>query len=64
VSLSTTVIDVNQFVKAPFFNGNFDISEEGMMNFLNNQGIEVWKLVIVNNMMDGESKENNTREMK
>jgi len=64
VSPSITEIEVNQFVKAPFFNGNFDIWEEIMRNFLKTQGIEVWKSVIVDNMMDGESKEHNTREMK
>jgi len=41
VYLSTTRIEVNQFVKAPLFNGNFDIWEERMINFLNNQGIVV-----------------------
>jgi len=43
VSSSTTEIEVNQFVKAPLFNGNFDIWEARMRNFLKTQGIEVWK---------------------
>jgi len=43
VSPSTIEIDVNQFVKAPLFNGNFDIWEARMRNFLKAQGIEVWK---------------------
>jgi len=43
VSPSTTKIEINQFVKAPLFNGNFDIWEERMRNFLKTQGIEVWK---------------------
>lgn len=64
VSPSTTEIEVNQFVKAPLFNGKFDIWEERMRNFLKTQGIEFWKLVIVDTMMDGESKEHNTRAMK
>jgi len=64
VSPSTTKIEVNQFVKAPLFNGNFDISEARMRNFLKTQGIEVWKSMIVDSMMDGESKEHNTRAMK
>jgi len=33
VSPSTTEIEVNQFVKAPLFNGNFDIWEARMRNF-------------------------------
>jgi len=41
VSPSTTEIEVNKFVKAPLFNGNFDIWEEIMRNFLKTQGIEV-----------------------
>ena len=64
VSPSTTKIEVNQFVKAPLFNGNFDIWEARMRNFLKSQGIEVWKSVIVDSMKDGESKEHNTRVMK
>ena len=64
VSPSTTEIEVNQFVKAPLFNGNFDIWEERMRNFLKTQGIEVWKSVIVDNMMDGESKAYNAKAMK
>ena len=41
VSLSTTEIEVNQFVKAPLFNGNFKIWEARKRNFLKTQGIEV-----------------------
>jgi len=57
LSLSTIQIYVNQFMKAPWFNENFDIWEAIMRNFLKNQGIEVWESVITNNMMNGESKE-------
>jgi len=64
VSLSTTRTKVNQSMKAPLFVGNFDILEERMMNFLNNQGIEFCKSMILDSMMYGESKEHNTREMK
>ena len=64
VSRSTIEIEVNQFVKPPLFNGNFDIWEERMRNFLKTQGIEVRRLVIVDSMMDGESKEHNTRALK
>jgi len=35
-----------------------------MRNLLKTQCIEVWKSVIVDIMMDGESKEHNTRAMK
>ena len=64
VSPSTTKIEDNQFVKAPWFNGNFNIWEARMRNFLKTQGIEIWKSMIVDSMMDGDSKEHNTREMK
>ena len=64
VSPSTTEIEVNQFVKAPWFNGNFDIWEARMRNFLKTQGIEVWESVITDNMMNGESKEYNAKAMK
>jgi len=64
VSPSTTEIEVNQFVKVPLFNGNFDIWEVRMRNLLKTQGIEVWKSVISGSIMDGESKEHNTRAMK
>ena len=64
MSSSTIEIEVNQLVKATLFNGNFDIWEARMMNFLKTQGIEVWKLVITNDTMDEESKEYNTRAMK
>ena len=64
VSISTIEIEVNQFVKAPLFNGNFDIWEARMRNFLKTQGIEVWKSVITDSMLEGESKEYNTRAMK
>ena len=64
VSSSTIEIDVNQFVKAPLFNGNCDIWEARMRNFLKTQGIEVWKSVISDSTMEGESKEYNTRAMK
>ena len=57
VSLSTIEIEVNQFAKAPLFNGNFDIWEARMRNFVKTQGIEVWRSVITNDMMDEESKE-------
>ena len=63
VSSSTIEIEVNRFVKAPLFNGNFDIWVARMRNFLKNKGIEVWKLVITNSMLEGES-EYNTRAMK
>ena len=63
VSSSTIEIEVNQFVKAPLFNGNFDIWEARMRNFLKTQGIEFWKLVITDTR-DEESKEYNTRAMK
>ena len=56
VSPSTTEIEVNQFVEAPWFNGNFDIWEERMRNLLKTQGIEVWKSVIVDSMMEREPK--------
>jgi len=56
VSPSTTEIEDNQFVEAPWFSGNFDIWETKMWNFLKTQGIEIWKSVIVDSMMDGESK--------
>ena len=52
VSSSTIEIEVNQFAKAPLFNGNFDIWVEIMRNFLKTQGIEVWKSVITNDTMD------------
>ena len=47
MSSSTIEIEVNQFAKAPFFNGNFDIWEARMRNFLKTQGIEVggWSLI-------------------
>ena len=61
VSPSTTEIEVNQFVKTPWFNGNFDIWEARMRNSLKTQGIEIWKSVIVDRMMDGESKEYNAK---
>ena len=64
VSPSTTEIEVNQFVKAPWFNGNFDIWEARMRNFLKTQAIEIQKSVIVDSMMDGESKEYNAKAMK
>ena len=64
VSSSTIEIEVNQFAKAPLFNGDFDIWEERMRNFFKTQGIEVWKSVINNDMMDKESKEYNIRAMK
>lgn len=65
MSPSTTEIEDNQFEKAPCFNGNFNIWEERMRNFLTNQGIEIWKAVIVDSMMDhGESKEYNEKAIK
>ena len=64
VSPSTTEIEDNQFEKAPLFNGNFDIWEARMRNFLKTQGIEVWKSVIADSRMDGESKEYNAKAMK
>ena len=57
VSSSTIEIEVNQFVQAPLFNGNFDIWEARMRNFLKTQGIEVWKSVITNETMDEDSNE-------
>jgi len=41
VSPSTTEIEDNQFVEASWFNGNFDIWEARMRNFLRTQGIEI-----------------------
>ena len=64
VSSSTIEMEVNEFVKARLFNGNFDIWEARMRNFLKTQGVEVWKSVITDSMMEGESKEHNTRAMK
>ena len=64
VSSSTIKIEVNQFAKAPLFNRNFDILEEIMRSLLKIQGIEVWKLVITNIMMEGEYNEYNRRVMK
>ena len=61
VSPSTTKIEDNQFEEAPWFNGNFNIWEARMRNFLKTQGIEIWKSVIVDSMMDGESKEYNAK---
>ena len=51
-------------MKAPLLNGKFDIWEARMRNFLKTQGIEVWKSVIVDSMMDGEFKEYTAKEMK
>ena len=59
VSPSITKIEENQFEEAPWFNGNFNIWEERMTNFLTTQGIEIWKSIIIDSMMDGESKEYN-----
>ena len=64
VSPSTTKIEENQFEEVPRFNGNFNIWEARMRNFLKTQGIEIWKSVIVDSMMDGESKEYNAKAMK
>ena len=64
VSSSTIEIEVNQFAKTPLFNGNFDIWEARMRNFLKTQGIEVLKSVITNDTMDKVSKEYNIRAMK
>jgi len=64
VSPLTTEVEINQFAKAPLFDKNFDIWEERMRNFLKTQGIEVWKSMIVDSMMDGESKGYNAKEMK
>ena len=64
VSSSTIEIEVNQFAKAPLFNGNFDIWEARMRNFLKTQGIEFWKSVITNDIMDKELKEYNTTAIK
>jgi len=41
VTPSTTEIEDNQFEKAPCFNGNFNIWEARMRNFLKTQGIEI-----------------------
>ena len=46
VSPSTTKIEENQFEEAPRFNGNFNIWEARMTNFLQTRGIEIWKSVI------------------
>ena len=35
-----------------------------MRNFLKTRGIDIWKSVIADSMMDGESKEHNKRAMK
>ena len=64
VSPSSTKIANNQFEKAPWFNGNFNIWEARMRNFLKTQGSEIWKSMIVDSMMDGESKEYNEKAMK
>ena len=64
MSSSNMKIEVNQFAKAPLFNGNFDIWVARMRNLLKTQGIEVWKSMNTNDTMDEESKEYNTRAMK
>jgi len=64
VSPSTIKVEINQFVKVPWFNGNSDIWETRMRNLLKTQGIEIWNSVIANSMMDGESKEHNEKSMK
>ena len=64
VSPSTTKIEDNQFEEAPRLNGNFNIWEERMRNFLQTQGIEIWKSVIDDSRMDRESKEYNAKAMK
>ena len=64
VSPSTDKIEDNQFEEAPRLNGNFNIWEARMRNFLQTQGIEIWKSVIVDSRMDGESKKYNAKEMK
>ena len=64
VSLSTIEIEENQFGEAPRFNGNFNIWEARMRNLLKTRGIEIWKSVIVDSMMDGESKEYNAKAIK
>ena len=64
VSPSTTKIEDNEFEEAPRLNGNFNIWEERMRNFLQTQGIEVWKSVIADSRMDEESKEYNAKAVK
>ena len=64
VSSSITKIEDNQFEEAPWFNANINIWDTRMSNFLKTQGIEMWKLVIVDSMMDGESKEYNEKGVK
>ena len=64
MSPSTTKIEDNQFEEAPRLNGNFNIWEARMRNFLHTQGIEIWKSVSGDSRMDGESKEYNAKAMK
>ena len=64
VSPSTTKIEDNEFEEAPRLNGNFNIWEARMRNFLQTQGIEVWKSVIDDSSMDEESKEYNAKAVK
>lgn len=64
MSPSTTKIEDNQFEEAPRLNGNFNIWEARMRNFLQTQGIEIWKSVIADNRIDEESKEYNAKAMK
>jgi len=58
VSPSTTKTEENQFEEAPRLNANFNIWEARMRNFLQTQGIEVWKSVIADSRMDEESEYN------
>jgi len=41
VSPSTTEIEYNQFQEASWFNGNFNIWDARMRNFIKTQGIEI-----------------------
>jgi len=64
VSSSTMKTEDNQIGKVPLFSGNLDVWKIRMRNFLMAQGVDVWELVITNNMMNGESKEYDVKAMK
>ena len=64
VSSSTMKTKDNQIEKVPVFNGNFDVWKVKMRNFLMAQDVEVWESMIIESMIEGESKEYNARAMK
>ncbi len=64
VSSSTLNTEDKKIEKVPVFNGNFDVWKVRMRNFLMAHGVGVWESMIIDNMMDDESKEYNTRAMK